>query len=659
MRKKSRQRSIPASLPAPVGGWNSRDSLGEMKATDAVYLKNWFPATTDVVVRNGYTNFATGMSGQVESLMAYSGGASNKFFAAVGSNIYEVTAGGAVGAAVVANMTNARWQYVNISTAGGNFLIAFNGADNGLRYNGTTWVAVTSITGKTVSSLTGNGTTSTVTTSTNHGLLTGNTITVTGAVNAAVSISTLTGNGTTSTVTTTANHGLNTGDTITVTGASVGGFNVTNKAVTVTGATTFTYLSTGTPSATGASYTVLVGGKFNVSSVTVTRTGATTFTYPSSGEPSATGATYTVGEGISGVDPATIIGVNLFKNRLWLTQKDTLNAWYLPTSSIAGAASQFPILSVARSGGYIMSIGTWTADGGYGMDDMLAIVTNKGEVVVYNGLDPAEASSWQLTGVWQLGSPIGRRCLLKYSGDLLLICQDGLVPLSSALQSSRVNPTVALSNKIMSAVAGSVSTYGSTFGWDLVHYAKANMLILNVPVAVGTQEQYVMNTITKSWCNFTGWAANCWAVFNDEIYFGGNGIVGRAWNGTNDAGTNIVADGKQAFNYFGTAGTLKRWTMMRPTISTNGSPGVLASLNVDFDDTAPTSPVSYSSVSSATWDSGLWDTALWGGGNSIQHQWQGVTGVGYCAAPRLKVVSQGIDVHWISTDLVMEGGAIL
>jgi hypothetical protein len=582
-RTKSRFVAVPASLPAPVGGWNSRDALGEMKPIDAVYLKNWFPATTDVVLRNGFTNFSTGMSGQVESLLVYAGGTSNKMFAAVGANIYEVTSGGAVGAAVVANMSNARWQFENIATPSGNFLIAFNGADAGLRYDGTTWTAITSTTGKTISTLTGDGTTSTITTSTAHGLLTGN-------------------------------H-------ITVTGASVSGFNVTNVQVTRTGATTFTYLSTGTPSATGASYTVI--------------------------------------EGISGVDPTTIIGVTLFKNRLWLTPTATLIPYYLGTNSIAGAASSFPVQSIARSGGYIMAIGTWTGDGGYGMDDMLAMVTSKGEVIIYNGLDPATASSWQLTGVWQLGSPVGRRCFLKYSGDLLLICQDGLVPMSSALQSSRVNPNVALSNKIMYAMSQAITSYGSTYGWQTVYYPKANMLLLNVPVSVGSQEQYVMNTITKAWCNFTGWAANCWALFNDDIYFGGNGIVGKAWNGNNDAGSNIEADGKQAFNYFGSPGILKRFTMMRPTLSTNGSPGILSALNIDFDDSAITSPITYSSSSGYVWDTAKWDQSLWGGGNTVQRPWQGVSGVGYCAAPRLKTVSQGIDVHWISTDIVMERGGIL
>lgn len=577
-----KQRSRPATLPAPTGGWNSRDALGAMAPTDAIYLTNWRPGTSDVFLRTGYTNFATGMTGQVETLMSYAGGTTDKFFAVVGTSIYDVTAGGAVGAAVVTGLSNARWQYTNISTAGGNFLIAFNGVDPGLRFNGTTWVSITLTTGKTISSLTGNGTTSTVTTSTNHGLRTGN--------------------------------------TVTVTGASVAGFNVAGVSITVTGATTFTYLSTGTPSATGASYTV--------------------------------------GEGIS-VDPTTIIGVVLFKNRLWLTPTTTLTPYYLGTNSIAGTASQFPLQSIARLGGYIQAIGTWTMDAGYGMDDMLVFASNKGEVIVYNGLDPATASTWQLSGVWHIGAPVGRRCFLKFAGDLLIIGQDGLYALSVALQTSQVDPSKALSNMIMQAVTDAVTTYGSSFGWQMVYHAKENTLILNVPIAVGSQQQYVMNTITNRWCNFNGWAANCWEIFENESYFGGNGIVGHAFNGTSDAGTVITADGKQAFNDFGTPGYQKRITMMRPTLSSNGNPGVLASVNVDFDDTAPTSPVTYNPGASGTWDTAVWDTSLWGGGNSIQRQWQGVTGIGYCFAPRIKVVSSGIDVRWIATDLVMERGDTL
>ncbi len=52
-------RSKSASLPPPVGGLNARDSIANMEPEDALLLDNWFPRTTDVAVRKGYTAFST------------------------------------------------------------------------------------------------------------------------------------------------------------------------------------------------------------------------------------------------------------------------------------------------------------------------------------------------------------------------------------------------------------------------------------------------------------------------------------------------------------------------------------------------------------------------------------------------------------------------
>jgi hypothetical protein len=84
-------------------------------------------------------------TGQAQSLFSYSGGATNKLFAVVGTpalSIYDVTAGGAVGAAVVSGLTNAIWEYTNVATTGGNYLYAVNGVDKPRLYDGATWTAI-------------------------------------------------------------------------------------------------------------------------------------------------------------------------------------------------------------------------------------------------------------------------------------------------------------------------------------------------------------------------------------------------------------------------------------------------------------------------------------------------------------------------------------
>lgn len=498
-------RGVSATLPAPTGGWNARDALADMDPSDAVTLENWFPGTTSVNLRYGYTRWATGFPSTVDTILSYNGGTTNKLFGISGSAVYDATSGGAIGAAALTGLTNAKWQYVNIATPGGNYIWMCNGADAPVTFDGTTWA-----------------------------------------------------------------------------------------------------------------------------------------------NPS-----------ISGVTGSDLIHVNLHKNRLWAIQKGTLKAWYLPVQSIAGTMQALDLSSFCNRGGYLMAMATWTVDAGYGVDDMAVFITSNGEVLVYRGTDPASATTWALVGIWWIGSPVGRRCFVKYAGDVLLITQDGIVPLSGALQSSRVQPQVALSYKIEDAISTAVALYGSTFGWQILPFPIGNLLILNVPVQAGSnQQQFVMNTITKAWCKFTGWNANCWELYVDQPYFGGNTFIGKAWNGTTDFGSAINATALQAFNYFGNRAQLKRWTMMRPIFNTGGSPALAANVNVDFDMSDTTAALAFSVVPGSLWDVALWDQGTWAG-TTILKNWQGVTGIGYCAAPLIKVAAGSITVQWMSTDLVFEPGAIL
>lgn len=500
------------SLPAPVGGWNARDSLAAMDPKDAVQLTNFFPYTTECGLRNGYTAHVTGFSSPVESLMPYYSGTVESLFVAAGTEFFDATVAGAVGASVVSGLSNAQWQHCNISTAGGSFMYCANGVDKPRLYNGSTWVAID--------------------------------------------------------------------------GAS-------------------------TPAITG---------------VTTTK----------------------------------LDSPILHKSRLWFVESGTLKTWYLPAISVGGAAASIDVSAVAQLGGYIVSHGTWTIDAGTGVDDLYVIVTSQGEVIVYQGTDPSSPSTWALKGVWRLGTPVGKRCLYKYAGDLLMISQDGILPLSSALQSSRVNPKVALTDKIQSAVSQAVTSYGGNFGWELMYFPKENQLWLNVPVdASGRQEQYVMNTITRNWCNFTGMGAHSLEIFNDQPYYGGDTAVYRAWDGNSDAGANIDGTAVQAFSHFGNPGRVKRFDMIRPIFRSSGNPAISGNINIDFDTDASLAPLSFTASSYGAWDSGLWDSATWGGSLSVSKQWQGVSGVGYYGAPQIRVASKGIDVRWTSTDIVLEVGNVL
>ena len=307
-----------------------------------------------------------------------------------------------------------------------------------------------------------------------------------------------------------------------------------------------------------------------------------------------------------------------------------------------------------------MAMGTWTLDAGYGVDDYAVWITSKGEVLVWRMTDPTDPNAIFLIGVWQIGAPIGRRCFQKWKGDLLLITQEGLVPLSKALQSSRLDHRVTLTDKIQQAISSSISSYKSNFGWQIQPFPEQNMLVLNVPVEEGNnQEQYVMNVITLAWGRFQGWNANCFALFQDDLYFGANNMIGHAWDTNADIASSISGSILQAFNYFGSPAQLKRFTMMRPTFYANGAPSIQANINVNFDQSAPTSNLNTIPIQGALWDSSVWDIGQWGNPLSPITSWQGANGVGYCGAPRIASSSNGFEIQLVATDIVLETGEIL
>ena len=137
-----RQVSVGQSIPAPIGGWDAYNPLAAMPIENAVILDNWIPRAGYVEMRRGHVQQAGGFAnGGVEALMAYRGTTSgDKLFAASGGAIYDVTTAGPIGAAVVSGLKSNRWNYLNFANAASSaWLIACNGQDTPVSYDGSSW----------------------------------------------------------------------------------------------------------------------------------------------------------------------------------------------------------------------------------------------------------------------------------------------------------------------------------------------------------------------------------------------------------------------------------------------------------------------------------------------------------------------------------------
>ncbi len=500
------------TIPAPIGGLNDRDAIADMSPTDAVIMKNWWPEPGKVSVRKGSITHAEGMTGDVESVFEYHPPSGViELFAAAGGDIFDVTTSGAVGLPVVSGQTSDRYQTMAATTAGGSFLYAFNGEDEPLLYDGSTW---TSINGSSV--------------------------------------------------------------------------------------------------------------------------------------PAITGIT----------DTKTIIDGLVFKGRAYLIQKNSMNLWYLPPAQIGGEAKAIDMGQIFQRGGFVVTAKTWTIDSGNGSDDHMVVISSNGEVAVFAGYDPETLGSWSLIGVFHLGRPVGQRCALKFGGDLLIICEDGVFPLGKGLLSASVDRRVALTDKIQNRIRLSANTYKSTFGWELCLASDHSALILNVPGQT-THKQYAQNTLTGAWGEFEGWDAKCWLYSELGLFYGSNGRVVRAWTFDSDDGDAIEADCLQAFNHFGTKVRTKFFTLIRPYIATGGVPSILYSLNGDYTATNPSGVLITRPPTGMLWGSMYWGSMVWGGSLQQVQDWLTVGGIFKSAGLRLMVLNNSSPVEWAATDFVFSQGGLL
>lgn len=355
---------------------------------------------------------------------------------------------------------------------------------------------------------------------------------------------------------------------------------------------------------------------------------------------------------IAGITGTNIIAAMVHKTRLMVAEKNTLSFWYLGTNAISGTFTEFDLSSLFTFGGELVALGSWSRDGGSGPDDLACFLTSNGEVAVYSGTNPGDASAWSLVGVFKIGNPIGKRCLLKVGADLVVLTDAGVVPLSQILQSGESAPATSITDKISGAFRSAARSQGTTFGWSMILYPKGKYAFVNVPTTTSTFDQYTVNLTTGAWARFRNQNGYSWVVFNKELYFGTNGTVFKADNGDQDNGSDIDVYGKTSFDYFGSRGVNKQFTMTRPVMGSTGDLTLSIGFDVDFRDGVTTYTAAAVSSFGATWDEATWDVAEWDAPSSTIQEWRSVEGIGQCGSFRLKFSTGLSKVTWNAMDLI-------
>lgn len=217
---------------------------------------------------------------------------------------------------------------------------------------------------------------------------------------------------------------------------------------------------------------------------------------------------------------ANLAWVFSFKNRVFAGEKNTRDFWYGALGAGQGTMTRFPLSGIRGAQGNILFMSAMTRDTGSGPDDYAVFVTTEGQVIVYAGTDPSDASAWSLVGVYQIPRPIqSRKAHAQIFGDVVIATERDYVFLSQALQQG--GAFVLQPSAMAGAIQQAATLYGTNAEWQMIAWPEANQILCNIPTTSandGAYIQHVFNAQTRAACTYTGWNVATMGRYDGKLY---------------------------------------------------------------------------------------------------------------------------------------------
>lgn len=360
--------------------------------------------------------------------------------------------------------------------------------------------------------------------------------------------------------------------------------------------------------------------------------------------------------------------IGAWKNRLFFTDQGTAKAYYLPVNSISGAASELDLGPLLKHGGSLAALTNWTLNAGIDIDDYLVFFGTQGDVAVYQGTDPDDIATFALKGIWYLGQPpAGDRFYHEYGGELFVMSDLGLVPLSKMVNGMVADTYSVMSSRIQPALSAQTNKSIDQIGWETGVSATNDLLIIQTPqLEDGTYLQWVMFIQTGAWSTFTGMPMTTWVIYNGQMYFGdadGNVCLGlyRSRDGVEYSGTGgefPLCSLQGGFNDFGSSANLKIFDMARPIFLATAPPAVSLQINIDYAQNKIYAQPTFYDSDASFWDEAIWNQAVWAGIPESYSVWTGVQGMGYYGSLRMAVRGQQ-GTSYISANVMFKTGGVM
>lgn len=350
----------------------------------------------------------------------------------------------------------------------------------------------------------------------------------------------------------------------------------------------------------------------------------------------------------SGLTPANLKSGMVHQGRAFYMENAAPHFWYAGPGAFQGTLSKFDLSEIASEGGNLAAMASWSRDGGNGPDDYAVFFMTTGEVLIYVGTNPGDASFWSLTGRYYIGSPLDVRGVVPYGTDVYVMTKSDFIPMTQVLALGRITEGVS---KLSGAAQQVARDYADNTGWQAILYPRGNWLLFNIPVTTKRFDQYGINTQNGAAFKFEGWNSYSFGVAFDRLYMGGDGVVYLCDEGFKDGGSAIQTDAQQAFSDFGDR-QRKQVTTFSPVHQTDGNVTLRAAIAYDYQGTTTSQTVSSESTSQS-WDDITWANWVWALPNVLRRpRYSSARGEGRAVSLRMRADVLGQQIKWYRTDFL-------
>ena len=373
--------------------------------------------------------------------------------------------------------------------------------------------------------------------------------------------------------------------------------------------------------------------------------------------------------------PEEFVQITEWQNRIWLVQRDTASAWYSGIGAISGDFTEIDLGSRFLKGGFLVQLESWSFDDGSGLNDRLLAMSSAGDVLAFSGIDPGNASQFEMDGRWFVGSPPkGRRVMSDWGGDVMILSSFGLITASvlATTAEDNLNSDLWASKHIARYFRAFMNERTEFYGWSMELAPLYGVGIFTIPQLPGFSDapiQFCLNANTNAWCMFKNLDMRCANKDSTGFYFGTtDGRVLRLEGHVDNVGMTIEAEPNAGdpiswqtlthYDPLGNPAIEKMMQFIRPYFIGGAAPSYNVRLNFDFDlnalDGSPQSP----ETGLALWDEALWDEAAWAGAAQNYESIRGVSGMGRQIAVTM-IGESTTELSLLGYDLMYTDGGLL